>query len=47
MHALSPSTDRFFPGVATDLDVVAVEYIKDLNVFFEAFADLGLDDGGI
>jgi hypothetical protein len=41
------STNRFFPGFAACLDVIGVKGIEDLKVLFEAFADVGLDDGRV
>jgi len=41
------STNRFFCGFATYLDIVAVKCVKNLKVLFEALADLGLEDGRV
>src|SRR5256885_2408906 len=42
---LFPYTTLFRSGFAGYLDVVVVKGVEDLNVLFEAFADVGLDDG--
>src|SRR6266576_6999560 len=41
------STNRFFPGFAAYLDIVIVKSVEDFKIFFEAFADVGPDDGRI
>jgi hypothetical protein len=29
------------------LDVIGIKFAEYLKIYFEAFADLGLDDGGV
>src|SRR5262249_37507310 len=41
------STNRFFCGFATYLDIVVIKCVKNLKVLFEAFVDLGLEDGRV
>jgi hypothetical protein len=41
------STNRFFKSFAAYLDIIGIEFLKDLKIFFEASADLGLDDGRV
>jgi hypothetical protein len=41
------STDKLLPGFAAYLDIIGVECVDKLKIFFPASADIGSDDGGI
>jgi hypothetical protein len=42
-----PSADKLLPGFAAYLDIIGVECVDKLKIFFPASADIGSDDGGI
>jgi len=41
------STDTLLPAFAAYLDIIGVECVENLKIFFPASADIGSDDGGI
>jgi hypothetical protein len=41
------SPNRSFPGFAAYLDIISIKFVEDFKILFEAFADVGLDDGRV
>jgi len=41
------SPNRFFPDFAAYLDIISIKFVENLKILFEAFADVGLDDGRV
>jgi hypothetical protein len=39
------STNWFLMGFAAHLDIIGIKLVEDLEIFFEASADLGAGDG--